>query len=182
MADMNLIPLIDIALTLLIIMMVTTVFIKHPGVSLKLPETATREGAPESKKDLTIAVASTGDVYVDAVKQSPPQLQARLMSIAAANKESRVLIKGDRDVTYSRIMDVMDMVRQAGLTRVVLPTDPKTPGYALPAASVNAPTAAPGAPPGVNSAGASSAGAPPGGPTGTSTEVQGALPGRQEPR
>src|SRR4051794_10514337 len=49
MADMNLIPLIDIALTLLIILMVTTAFIKHPGVSLKLPETTTREGAPETQ-------------------------------------------------------------------------------------------------------------------------------------
>lgn len=135
MADMNLIPLIDIALTLLIIMMVTTVFVKHPGVSLKLPETATREGAPETKKDMTIVVSAAGDLYVDAVKQTPEALQAGLRAAAAKNKESRVLVKGDRDVTYSRIMDVMDMVRQAGLTRVVLPTDPKTPGYGKPAAS-----------------------------------------------
>jgi biopolymer transport protein ExbD len=144
MADMNLIPLIDIALTLLIIMMVTTVFVKHPGVSLKLPETATREGAPETKKDMTIVVAATGDLYVDAVKQTPEALQASLRATAAKNKESRVLVKGDRDVTYSRIMDVMDMVRQAGLTRVVLPTDPKTPGYAKPAPSPATTTAMPG--------------------------------------
>lgn len=132
MAEMNLIPLIDIALTLLIIMMVTTVFVKHPGVSLKLPETATREGAPENQKDLTIVVSSAGQIYVDAVQQTPEALQARLRAEAAKNKDSRVLVKGDRDVTYAKIMDVMDMVRQAGLTRVVLPTDPKTPGYGQP--------------------------------------------------
>ena len=51
MAEMNMIPLIDIALTLLIIMMVTTAFVRKPGVSLKLPETATHEGAPEMSKD-----------------------------------------------------------------------------------------------------------------------------------
>ncbi len=135
MADMNLIPLIDIALTLLIIMMVTTVFIKHPGVSLKLPETVTREGSPETKKDMTIVVVSTGDLYIDAVKKTPEELQALLRGQAARDKESRVLLKGDRDVHYSQIMDVMDMVRQAGLTRVVLPTDPKTPGYGRPAAT-----------------------------------------------
>src|SRR6185369_10871043 len=78
MADINMIPLIDIALTLLIILMVTTAFIKHPGVSLKLPETATREGAPETNKDTTILVAATGDLYVDAVKQTPEALQASL--------------------------------------------------------------------------------------------------------
>lgn len=171
MAEMNLIPLIDIALTLLIIMMVTTVFIKHPGVSLKLPETATREGAPETKKDLTIVVASNGEMYVDAVKQTPEQLQARLRDEAArSSKQARVLVKGDRDATYSKIMDVMDMVRQAGLTRVVLPTDPKTPGYANPPASESGKSGAPAAPMGAGMPGSAGAafsdavgqGAPPG--------------------
>jgi len=132
MAEMNLIPLIDIALTLLIIMMVTTAFIKHPGVSLKLPETATREGAPETKKDLTIVIAATGELYIDAIKKTPEELQVLLKGQYARNKDSRVLLKGDREVPYAKIMDVMDMVRQAGLTRVVLPTDPKTPGYGKP--------------------------------------------------
>jgi biopolymer transport protein ExbD len=125
MAEMNLIPLIDIALTLLIIMMVTTAFIKHPGVTLKLPETATREGAPETNKDLTIFITADGSLFVDGTKRSVPDIQSRLRSIAIRDKEARVLVKGDRDVVYARIMDVMDMVRQAGLTRVVLPTDPK---------------------------------------------------------
>jgi biopolymer transport protein ExbD len=125
MAEMNLIPLIDIALTLLIIMMVTTAFIKHPGVSLKLPETKTREGAPETNKDLTILVTSDGGTYVDGQRRSLPDIQAHLRRIAARDKQSRILVKGDRDVVYSRVMEVMDLVRQAGLTRVVLPTDPK---------------------------------------------------------
>lgn len=128
MAEMNLIPLIDIALTLLIIMMVTTAFVHKPGVSLKLPETKTREGAPETKKDLTIVVTADGSYYLDAQKQTREQLQARLAVVAQANKQARILVKGDRDAAYAHIMDVMDMVRQAGLTRVVLPTDPKRPG------------------------------------------------------
>src|SRR6266571_306138 len=65
MAEMNLIPLIDIALTLVIILMVTTAFIRHPGVSLRLPETATREGAPETKRDYTVVIASDGRLFVD---------------------------------------------------------------------------------------------------------------------
>lgn len=125
MAEMNLIPLIDIALTLLIILMVTTAFIKHPGVSLKLPETKTREGAPETNKDTTILVASDGTVYVDAKPRTIPELQAHLVAVAARDKQARIMLKGDRDVPYSRIMEVMDTVRQAGLVHVVLPTDPK---------------------------------------------------------
>jgi biopolymer transport protein ExbD len=125
MADMNFIPLIDIALTLVIILMVTTVFIKHPGVSLKLPETVTREGAPETNKDLTILVSVDGRLYIDGQPKSQKQVSTQLRGIAAKDKQARVLVKGDRNVPYARVMDVMDMVRQAGLTRVVLPTDPK---------------------------------------------------------
>src|SRR6185436_9142452 len=115
MAEMNLIPLIDIALTLLIIMMVTTAFIKHPGVSLKLPETATREGAPETNKDLTIFVTSEGGIFVDGQRQTMATVQGHLRIIAARDKQARILVKGDRDVAYARIMEVMDMVRMAGL-------------------------------------------------------------------
>lgn len=125
MAEMNMIPLIDIALTLLIILMVTTAFIKHPGVALKLPETKTHEGAPETNKDLSISVTAEGKLYMDGKEQSIEQVQAHLRGIAATNKEARILVKGDRHVQYAKVMEVMDMVRQAGLTRVVLPTDPK---------------------------------------------------------
>src|SRR5687767_9038751 len=110
MAEMNFIPLIDVALTLVIILMVTTAFIKHPGVSLKLPETKTQEGAPETNKDLTIAVTRDGHIYVDAERKTPAQLQAHLHGIAKRNKQSRILVKGDREVVYGRVMEVMDMV------------------------------------------------------------------------
>ncbi len=138
MAEMNLIPLIDIALTLLIILMVTTAFIHHPGVSLKLPETVTREGAPETNKDLTIAVTSAGALYVDGQERTPADIQQHLKNIAARSRNARILIKGDRDVAYARIMEVMDMVRQAGLSRVVLPTDPRLQQPALPPAAAAA--------------------------------------------
>src|SRR5436309_8574467 len=102
MADMNLIPLIDIALTLVIILMVTTAFIRHPGVSLRLPETATREGTPETPKDLTILVTLDG-LYVDGQKRDSPTVQAQLRGLAQRDKQARVLVKGDRDVVYARI-------------------------------------------------------------------------------
>ncbi len=140
MAEMNMIPLIDIALTLLIILMVTTAFIKHPGVALKLPETATREGTPETNKDLTINVTADGKMYLDGKEQTTDQVQSHLRGIAATNKEARILVKGDRNVQYAKVMEVMDMVRQAGLTRVVLPTDPKrTEAAQAPAAPPPAP-------------------------------------------
>jgi biopolymer transport protein ExbD len=127
MADMNFIPLIDIALTLVIILMVTTAFIRLPGVNLKLPETKTREGSPEQAKDTTILVTRDGALYLNAEKKSLPEIQAHLLTVAAKDKQSRVLVKGDREAVYGRVMEVMDIIRQAGLTRIVLPTDPKLP-------------------------------------------------------
>jgi biopolymer transport protein ExbD len=125
MAAMNFVPLIDIALTLVIILMVTTAFIRPPGVSLKLPETSTREGAPETKKDLTIAVGKDGGLFMDGQKADARACQARLNQVAGKDKQARVLVRGDRDVPYQKVMDVMDMARQAGLTRISLLTDPK---------------------------------------------------------
>lgn len=126
MAEMNLIPMIDIALTLLIILMVTSAFIKKPGIALKLPASATREGLPETNKDLVVLIDRDGAFYVDHTRETDEALEARLARAAAANKQARVLIKGDRDVPYGRVMRAMDLARQAGLMRVVLPTDPTT--------------------------------------------------------
>jgi len=124
-AAMNFIPLIDIALTLVIILMVTTAFIRPPGVSLKLPETTTREGAPETPKDLTIAVGKDGELYMDGKKADARACQARLYQVAGRNKKARVLVRGDRSVLYEKVVNVMDMARQAGLTQISLLTDPK---------------------------------------------------------
>ena len=127
MAEMNMIPMIDIALTLVIILMVTSAFVRQPGFSLKLPETTTREGSPENRKDVVISVASDGSLYLDGRRRPSSEIDAHLRRAAAANKETRVLVKGDRSVVYSRVMEVMDLVRQAGLKRVVLPTEPRPP-------------------------------------------------------
>ena len=128
MAEMNLIPLIDIALTLVIILMVTTTFVKNPGVSLQLPHTVTREGAPENTKDLTVAVTAEGGTYVDGKPISAPDLQARLKDLGMRNHDARVLIKGDQNTAYKNIMAVTDMVRQAKLSKIVFPSLPKSPG------------------------------------------------------
>lgn len=125
MADINLIPLIDISLVLVIILMVTTVLIHNPGVKVNLPKTVTHEGAPESSKDITIALSATGATFLNGQPMDSKSMLGALKKAAATDRETRVLIKGDRSIVYQKVMDVMDIVRQSGLTHVVLPTDPK---------------------------------------------------------
>lgn len=125
MAEINLVPLIDISLTLVIILMVTTVFIHNPGFKLNLPKTVTHEGAPETPKDVVITVAPTGAYYYNGKAATLPQMQALLITAGDRDKGQRVLVKADETVRYGQVMGVMDAVRQAGLTRIVLPTDLK---------------------------------------------------------
>ena len=77
-------------------------------------------------KPLIVAVlALLASRYFGGKKQEPAAVQARLRQLALRDKQARVMVKGDRDVAYVKVMEVMDMARQAGLTRIVLPTDPK---------------------------------------------------------
>ncbi len=124
-AELNLIPLIDIALTLLIIMMITTTFIRKPGFALKLPEAATRQGNPETPKDMTVGIDSAGDYYLGGRKQTQEELVIALKSAYDQNHEVRVLVKGDRNVPYGKVSVVMDLISQANIKHINLPTDPK---------------------------------------------------------
>ena len=128
-AELNLIPLIDIALTLLIIMMITTTFIRQPGFALKLPEAATRQGNPETPKDVTVGIDSAGDYYIEGRKQTQEELVIALKSAYDQNHEVRVLVKGDKNVPYGKVSVVMDLISQANIKHINLPTDPK-PGQA----------------------------------------------------
>lgn len=125
-AEMNLIPLIDIALILLIIMMITTTFVRNPGFALKLPEAATRQGAPETPKDLVIGVDVSGKFWLDGKNPSDQELLQILKDARAKNPAVRVLVKGDEKVPYGRVSTVMDLISQAQIVHINLPTNPKS--------------------------------------------------------
>jgi hypothetical protein len=98
---------------------------------------------------------------VDGKIETAPVLKQQMVELAGRDKEARILIKGDRDVAYARIMDVMDIVRQAGLSHVVLPTDPKATQAAAIPAETGVPGTAPVTPPTQNSSDPGVPGAPP---------------------
>ena len=124
-AEMNMIPLIDISLTLLIVMMITTTFVKQPGFALKLPESASRQGAPETNKDLVVAINRQGDFMMDGKKPSDSEMLATLKAAHDKNPEVRVLVKGDEGVNYGRVSHAMDIISQANIKHINLPTNPR---------------------------------------------------------
>src|SRR5579872_4335180 len=110
MAEMNMIPLIDISLTLLIIMMITTTFVKQPGFALHLPQSAQRQGKPETPKDLVVAIDRGGKFWMDGKPTSDDELLRTLKAASSRNKDVRVLVKGDEGVNYGRVSHAMDLI------------------------------------------------------------------------
>ena len=73
-------------------------------------------------------ISESGSLYCDGAALTDVDVQARLWLLAKRDIGSRVLLKADRNSRQGRVMDVMDMARQAGLTKLIFPTDPKLAG------------------------------------------------------
>jgi biopolymer transport protein ExbD len=122
MAEINIIPLVDVTLVLLIIFMATTAFVKEAGINMKLPTATTQEFTPQQNHDLNIALTRAGGIYLDGKASSEEQVQSAMQARARNNAATRVVIKGDEKIEYARVVRVMDLARQAGLPRVALGT------------------------------------------------------------
>jgi biopolymer transport protein ExbD len=122
MAEINIIPLVDVVLVLLIIFMATTAFVKEAGLNMKLPSAKTTEAQPETTKDINVALTRDNKIYLDGQPSNDEIIQATMIARAKKNPETRVIVKGDEHVEYRRIMKVIDMAKQAGLPKVALAT------------------------------------------------------------
>jgi biopolymer transport protein ExbD len=122
MAEINIIPLVDITLVLLIIFMATTAFVKESGINLNLPRAKNAAAAAEDNKAIDVALTRDGGIYLSGKASSEEEVQRVMSAAAARNPNTRVIIKGDENVAYKRIIAVMDMARGAGLPKVALGT------------------------------------------------------------
>lgn len=122
MAEINIIPLVDVVLVLLIIFMATTAFVKESGLKMELPKAKSNETSREKPQDLSIALTRDGRVYLNAKQTSLPEVDKAMRAAATRNKATMVIIKGDENIEYKRVIAVMDMAKQAGLPKVALGT------------------------------------------------------------
>lgn len=122
MAEINIIPLVDVVLVLLIIFMATTAFIKESGLNMKLPQAKTTEVVPQENNDITVALTRDGKIYVDSQVTNEAALQGLMVQRAKTNPETRVVIKGDENSQLKRTIRIMDMAKQAGLPKVAIGT------------------------------------------------------------
>ena len=124
--DINITPLTDIFLVLLIIFMVTSSVIAsdtaaRAGMKINLPRGATKEVTP-SGKDLTIAVMMDGKLVIDGKEVAPDTLQARFEEAARRDPETQVIVQAEEATHHGRVVAVMELAKAAGLRRLVIAT------------------------------------------------------------
>lgn len=118
-ADINVTPLVDVMLVLLIIMMLVAPMLQK-GVDVRLPQAANTEDKPETQEQTVLAITADSRYYVNSVEVSDLELLNRVQGALDLTVERIVLIKGDEDASYSSIMHVMDELRRVGIEDVGL--------------------------------------------------------------
>ncbi len=122
MADINVTPLVDVMLVLLIIFMITAPML-HQGVEVNLPRAEAASLPQRAQDPLVVSVNSEGLVYLQDQPIHQTQLVERLGVLLEARGEDTVFLKGDRDVQYGRIMEVLDLLNQGGIVNVGMVTE-----------------------------------------------------------
>ena len=125
-ADINVTPLVDVMLVLLIIMMLIAPLLQA-GVAVNKPEAANTGEKPDTQDQTVVAIDSRGQFYVNSIAVKEDDLVPRVQRVLEDKKEKIVLIKADTDARYSAIMEAMDALRGANIEDIALITDPKNP-------------------------------------------------------
>jgi biopolymer transport protein TolR len=118
LAEINVTPLVDVMLVLLIIFMVTAPLMTS-GVSVDLPKTNTAPLNTDSEP-LNVAIKANGTIYLQDQQVDLTDLVTKLRSLAKDTPDRRIFVRGDKDLPYGRIMEVMGTVTQGGFSKVAL--------------------------------------------------------------
>ena len=123
-ADINVTPLVDVMLVLLIIMMLVAPMLQK-GVDVRLPQATNSADKPETQDQTVIAIAADRRLYLNAVPIREDDLRQKITEVLETKKEKIVLIKADVDAPYSSVMAAMDRLREAQIENVGLITERK---------------------------------------------------------
>ena len=124
-SDINVTPLVDVMLVLLIIMMIVAPMLQK-GVDLKLPTAANTESKPETQEQTVVAVTADGRLHLNSKEVADGDLSQRITEVLETKKERIVLIRADEDASYGRVMAAMDALRKAQVEDMGLITERRT--------------------------------------------------------
>lgn len=127
LAEINVIPLVDVVLVLLIIFMVTAPML-YRGMDIKLPTSSSNTIKPDER--IVLTVERDQQIFLDKERLGVVQLEPRLRAMKDRNPEIAVYLRADREVPYGTVIEVMDGVKRAGIEKLGMVTDP--PGSRVP--------------------------------------------------
>ena len=125
LAEINVTPMVDVMLVLLVIFMVTAPLLTV-GVPVDLPKTSAAK-VTEPKKPLIVSIDKEGHTFIGEDAVADGDLPGRLDRIAAEDPDRIVYVRGDRHIDYARVMDVLGVVNSAGFSKVSLLAEAATP-------------------------------------------------------
>jgi len=122
LADINVTPLVDVMLVLLIIFMVTAPML-HQGISVALPKTATTNIQSQLEDPIVLSISRDGLFYINETPVARGLLRDRLRAILRGRKEKAVLLKADRGLSYGTVIETLDLLNRMGIESLGLVTD-----------------------------------------------------------
>lgn len=122
MTDINVTPLVDVMLVLLIIFMVTVPML-HQGVEVALPEVDAPNLPPRVDDPIVLTINHNGVVFIRDTPVHPSQLVDRLVPLLEARGDESLLLKADRDLPYGEVMTLLSLLNQGGITNVGMVTE-----------------------------------------------------------
>jgi len=120
-SGINVTPLVDITLVLLVILMVTASYVASKAIPMELPRGATGETTPTT---LWVSIDRDGKTYLDAKVIDEPALRVRIHAAHAADPEVRAVIAADGRTAHANVVHVMDVLRREDVTRFAINIDP----------------------------------------------------------
>ena len=118
MGEINVTPFVDVMLVLLIVFMVTAPLLTV-GVPVDLPKTKAGQISADAAP-LVVSIQSDGAIYLQETAVEADSLIARLSALAEANPDVRIFVRGDRQVSYGEVVELMGRIQTAGFSRVAL--------------------------------------------------------------
>lgn len=134
MSEINITPMVDVMLVLLIIFMVAAPMLTV-GVPVKLPETAATALPTEQEEPLTITITADGSLAVQSTPISDEELLPKLEAIAKERTSRKVFLRADGAISYERVAQVMGALNAGGFNEIGLVTDAQGPSFGGAAAS-----------------------------------------------
>lgn len=123
MADINIVPFVDIILVVLIIFMITTPFIVKPSININLPKAAS--GQDTTPSPLTVTIAADGSALLNGRVATDEEISSFAKVAIEKKPETQAIISADKDVPHGRVITIIDLVKSAGVSKFAITIDKK---------------------------------------------------------